>query len=107
MVIVRQFVEPNNGILAGGNPELDTTNTDNDSQRKKGAEEGIFHRKPKVHDLLEMWQGCEDIRAPQKESHTNNMPMSAVRYVSDTDDIIKASWLLFQHDGVGAYKLSE
>jgi len=29
-VVVRQFAPANNGILAGTDPELDTTNTDND-----------------------------------------------------------------------------
>jgi hypothetical protein len=33
--------------------------------------------------------------------------MSAVGYISDTDEIVKASWSLFQHDGAAAFKLSE
>jgi hypothetical protein len=34
-VIVMQFACPNNRIVAGTDPELDTTNTENDSQMKK------------------------------------------------------------------------
>jgi len=33
--------------------------------------------------------------------------MTAVGYSSDTEEIVKASWLLFQHDGAAAFKLSE
>jgi hypothetical protein len=28
-------------------------------------------------------------------------------YISDTDKTVKASWSLFQHDGMAAFKLSE
>jgi len=62
---------------------------------------------PKVHDILEMWQGCQNLRATQKESLTQNKQMTAVGYISDTDEIVKASWSPFQHDGSGAFKLSE
>jgi hypothetical protein len=33
--------------------------------------------------------------------------MSAVGYISDTEEIVKASWSLFQHDGAAAFTLSE
>jgi hypothetical protein len=33
--------------------------------------------------------------------------MTAVGYISDTEESVKASWALFQHDGVAAFKLSE
>jgi len=33
--------------------------------------------------------------------------MTAVGYISDTEQIVKASWSLFQHDGAAAFKLSE
>jgi hypothetical protein len=33
--------------------------------------------------------------------------MTAVGYILDTEEIIKASWWLFQNDGGAAYKLSE
>jgi len=32
--------------------------------------------------------------------------MSAVGYISDPEEIVKASWSLFQHDGAAAFKLS-
>jgi len=38
-VVIGQFAPANNGILAGTDPELDTTNTDNDSEMKQEAEE--------------------------------------------------------------------
>jgi hypothetical protein len=33
--------------------------------------------------------------------------MATTEYMSDTEEIVKASWSLFQHDGAAAYKLSE
>ena len=106
-VVVRQFARANNGILAGTDPELDTMNTENDSEMKKEAEERKLHRMAKVHDFLEMWQGSQNLRATQKESRAQNKQMTAVGYISDTEEIVKASWSLFQHDGAAAFKLSE
>jgi len=33
--------------------------------------------------------------------------MTAVGYISDTEEIVKASWSVFQHDGAAVFKLSE
>jgi len=38
-VVVRQFAQANNEILAGDNPLSDTNNTENDSEMKKDADE--------------------------------------------------------------------
>jgi len=54
-----------------------------------------------------MWQGSQNLRATQKESRARNMQMTAVGYISDTKEIISASWSNFQHDGAAAFKLSE
>jgi len=106
-VVVTQFARANNRILAGTDPELDTTNTENDSEMKKEAEERKLHRMAKVHDFLEMLQGSQNLRATQKESHAQNKQMTAVEYISDMEEIVKASWSLFQHDRAAAFKLSE
>jgi len=91
-VAVRQFALANNGILAGTDPEFDTTNTEIDSEVKKEAEERKLHRMTKVHEFLEMWQGSQTLRSTQKESHAQNRQMTAVGYISDTEEIVKASW---------------
>jgi len=67
-VVARQFAQANQGILAGTDPELDTTNTENHSEMKKEAEERKLHRMAKVHDFLEMWQGSQNLHATEKES---------------------------------------
>jgi hypothetical protein len=54
-----------------------------------------------------MWQGSQNLRATQKESRAQNKQMTAVGYISDMEEIVKASWSLFQHDGAAAFKLSE
>jgi len=106
-VVVGQFARANNGILAGTVPELDTTNTENELEMKKEAEARKFHTMAKVHNFLEMSQGSENLHATQKESHTQNIQRTAVRCISDTDEIVRVSWSLFQHDGTAAFKLSE
>ena len=94
-------------ILAGTDPELDTTNTDNDFEMMKEAEKRKLHRMAMVHDFLEMGQGSHNLGATQKESPTRNKEMTAIGYISDAEKIFKSSWSLFQHDGVAAFKLSE
>ena len=42
-VVVRQFAQANIWILAGADPDLDTMNTENDSEMKKEAEERKLH----------------------------------------------------------------
>jgi len=106
-VIVRQFAQAINGILAGTDRELDTANTENDSEMKKEAEERKLHRMAKVHDFMEMWKGSQHLCATQKESRAQNKQMTAVGFISDTEEIVKASWSHFQHDGAAAFKLSE
>jgi hypothetical protein len=54
-----------------------------------------------------MWQGSQNLPATHKESRGQNNQMTAVGYISDTEEIIKASWSNVQHDGGAAFKLSE
>jgi len=51
-VVVRQFAQSNTGIFAAADPELDTTNTQNNSEMIKDAEERKLHRMAKVHNFL-------------------------------------------------------
>jgi len=90
-VDVRQFAQPINGILAGNCTALDTMETENDLQLNKQVEERKLHRMAKVHNILKMWQCSQILRATQKESPTQNKQMTAIRYISDTEEIIKAS----------------
>ena len=80
-VVVRQFARANNGILAGTAPELDTINTDNDSEMMKVAGERTLHRMANVHDFLEMWQGSQNLCATQKQSSAQKKEMTAVGYI--------------------------
>jgi len=102
-VVIRQFVQANNVILAGTDLEMDTTNTQNDAEMMKEAEESNLHRIAKVQDWLEMWQGSQNLRATQKEYRARNKQMTAVGLYSHTEEIVKASWLLFHHDGGAAF----
>jgi len=106
-VVVRQFARAKNRILAGTDRELDTPHTENDLEVKKDAEARKLHRMAMVHDFLKMWQGSQNLRATQKESCAQSKQMTAVGYISDTEESVKASWSLFQCDGPAAFKLSE
>jgi len=86
---------------------LDPDSTDNDMEMKREAEEKKLHRMAKVHDFLAMWQGSQTLWATQKESRAHNKQMTAVGYISDTEEIVKASWSNFHHDGAAAFKLLE
>jgi len=61
----------------------------------------------KVHNFLEMWQGRQHLCATQKDSCTQNKQVTAVGYILYMEEIVKASWSLFQHDSTAAFKLSE
>jgi hypothetical protein len=76
-------------------------------EMKKEAEQKKLHQMAKVNDFLERWQGSQTLRCTQKESHTQNKQMTAVGYISDSEEIVKASWSLFQREGAAAFKLSE
>jgi hypothetical protein len=77
--------------LAGDCAVLDTTETGIGLEFKQEAEEIKLHRMAKVHDFLEKWQGRQNLSATQKESCAPNNLMPAVRYISDTEEIIKES----------------
>ena len=106
-VVVSQFTRANSGLLAGDDPVLDPNSTDNNMELKREAEEKKLHRMAKVHDFLEMWQGSQTLQATQKESRAQNNQMTAVGYISDTEEIVKGSWSNFQHDSAAAFTLSE
>jgi len=94
-VIVRQFAWVNSGILASDYTALDTMESENYLELKKQAEEKKLRRMAMVRNFLEMWQGSQNLRATQKESWAQNKQMTAVGYISDTEEIIKASWSNF------------
>jgi len=106
-VVVRQFAPANNGILAGDCAALDTRETESDLELKQGAEERKLHRMAQVHDHSEMWQGCQNLHATPKESCAQNKQITVVGYISGIEEIIKASWSNFQHDGAAAFTKSE
>ena len=60
----------------------------------------------KVQNLLELSQGSQKLHASPKESRAENKQMTAVGYICDTKEIVRALWSLVQHDGVAAFKLS-
>jgi len=81
--------------LAGDCAALDTEDTENDLEFKTEAEERKLHRMAKVHDILEMRQGSQNLYATQKESRAQDKQMTAVGYISDTAEIIKSTWSNF------------
>jgi len=45
----------------------------------------------KALEVLEMWQGSQNLRATQKKSCAQNKKMTAVGYISDTEEIVNVS----------------
>jgi len=76
-------------------------------EMKREAEEKMLYQMAKVHDFLEMWQGSQNLWATQKKSCVQNLQMTAVEYISGTEEIIKTSWSNFEHDCADACKMSE
>jgi len=74
---------------------------------KREAEEKTLHQMAKVNNFLERWQGSQNPRATQKESRAQNKEMTAIEQISDSEEIIKAFWSNFEHDGAAAFKLLE
>ena len=105
--VERKFTPGNDGILAGDNLAVNSKNTENNSEMKNKVDEIILHRMAKVHNILERWQGSQHLRATQNDSPAQNMEMTAVGYISDMEEIVKASWSLLHPDGAAALKLSE
>jgi hypothetical protein len=97
----------NDEILAGDDQVLDTTSSDNDMEMERVAKQKKLHCMAKAGNIFEIWQGSHNLRATPKESCSLIKQTTAVGYISDTKEIVKASWLLFQHDGAAAFKLSE
>jgi hypothetical protein len=54
-----------------------------------------------------MRPGSHNLCATQKESRAQNKSFTGIGYISNTEEIVKASWSLIQHDGVAAFTLSE
>jgi hypothetical protein len=106
-VVVRQFAQANNRLLSPDDPVLDSTSAKYDLEMNREAQLMKLHQMAKVHDIGEMWQGSEYLQATQKESCTQTKQLTALGYISDTEEIVKPSWSLFQHDGAAAFKLSE
>jgi hypothetical protein len=90
-VVVRQFPRANHQIFAGDDLAVDLTNPQNKLEIKIEPEEKRLHKWAKVHDVLEIWQGSQNQQSTQKYSCTQIKPMTATEYISDTEEIAKAS----------------
>jgi hypothetical protein len=77
--------------LAYTDPELDKTNTENNSEMKNEVEQRKMHRMAMVQDWLEMWQDSYNPRATQKESPAQNKQMTGVGLIVNPEEIVKAS----------------
>jgi len=81
--------------------------TENEMEMKREVEDRKLHRMGNVHDVLEMWQGSQNLSLTHKQSGAQNNRFTATRYISDTEEIVKESWSKLQHDDVAVFKLSE
>jgi hypothetical protein len=103
-VVVRQFARANNGVLAGDS--ADSTATE-DIEVQKAAEEKKLLHMAQVHDFLDMWDGSQKLRRMQRAARAQNREMTAMGFISDTEETVNEGWSSFKHDGVAAFKASE
>jgi len=45
----------------------------------------------KVHNVLELWQGRQNLHAMEKESRVQDSQITAPGYIQDTEEIVEAS----------------
>jgi len=64
--IARQLARANNGIFAGAEHKLDTTNTENNSEMKKEAEERNLHRMAKAHHFWRSGRAAKTYVLPRR-----------------------------------------
>jgi len=98
-VILGELTGANHQIVEWRNPVSDMTNPETDSEMKEQEEERKLHRMAKVYDVLNIWQGRQNLQATQNESRTHCKQLTGIGHNSETEVIINASWSLFQHDG--------
>jgi len=104
-VVVKQYAQADNRVVAGNDSALDMTDRENDFELNTEAEEIQLHRLAKVHDFVEMYQGSQNLYGAQKESHTQIKQMTAIEFISHTEEIVQAALSNFQHNGLAALKL--
>jgi len=73
---------------------------------KKEADDRTLHRLAMAHDIVEMRQCSQNLRAIQKKSRDENKQRTGVGYIVDTEEMVTASWSLLQHDAVAAFSTS-
>jgi len=83
------------------------TNSENDLKAQREPEQRQLYQIAKVNEFLEILLGYHNLCAAQTEYHSLIKQMTAIGYISTTEEIVTASWALSQHDGVAAFKLSE
>ena len=85
-VVVRQYARANNGVLAGDYSKINPVSIENNVDIKTAQEEVKLHKMVKTHDFLEMWDGSQRLRATQKAVRSQNTQMTALGYISDTEE---------------------
>jgi hypothetical protein len=78
-------------MLVGDHLGLDTNNSGKGSEMRHEAEEETLHTVAKVHDMLELCQGSQNLYATRRNLALKNNNMSAIEYISGTEAIIQAS----------------
>jgi len=105
--VVLHCAEANNMLLANDEPAFNTTNTDDDLEMIREVICRILQGMAKVCHCLEIWQHSQNLHAIQKESRAHNVQLTAVGYISNTEDIVKLSRTNFQHRDAAAFIMSE
>jgi hypothetical protein len=83
-ISVLQYVQVSNGMLGGHETAFDTRKTDNKLETINVAEERKIQSLAKVHNVLELSHGSQNLLTTQEESRAEYMQMTAIGYISDS-----------------------
>jgi len=67
------------------------------------VEEMLMHQMANIHDVLEMLPRCQNLHATQNKPRHHNKQMTALGYISETEEIMQECWSLFQHDRAAGF----
>ena len=105
-VIGIHFASANNRSRAGDYLLLDPiTGADSNMEMKRGGVQKMLHRIANVWKYLAKWHGRQNLQLSLYKTHTQNTQMIDVRYISDTEVIVKVSCSQIQHNGLAGWKL--
>jgi hypothetical protein len=62
---------------------------------------------PEVYDFLHIWHRRGNLQYTKRELFGQTKEMTAIGYISDTEEVVKVPWSIFQTDSAAALNVSQ